>query len=143
MMLAKQLIKKPKVIVIEDNDFLQKLHEITLTSFGFDVTVVGHAQQAIELWNEHWDLIFSDIGLPDVDGNELCRKRREYEKQNGIYTPAFAYTAFGDTIKQKCLSSGFDAFGVKPMKKEELQEILQKLLPGFQLNLIKNINKNK
>jgi CheY-like chemotaxis protein len=131
----------PRVLVIEDEPILQLVHNQVLTCMGFDVVIVGDPQSAMNVWNEHWDLIFSDIGLPQMRGTELCRKRREYEKNKGIYTQTFAYSAFGPTIKDECLAAGFDGFGDKPMPHEKLYEELQKLLPQFHLVAPKSIDK--
>lgn len=140
MMTAIKLNQKPRVLVIEDDKLLQMIHKLTLERMGFDVMVVDHPQKAITLWSEHWDLIFSDIGLPEMNGMELCIKRREYEKLHSMHTPAFAYTAFGDTMRDECLSAGFDRFGVKPMNNHDLFTVLQELLPQFELIPLKNFS---
>lgn len=137
MMPAIQQYPAPRALVIEDDPLLQLIHRNLLEKMGFDVTLVVDADGAIKRWGEHWDLIFSDIGLPGIDGMELCKKRREYEKSLGIYTPAFAYTAYGSTVKDACLQAGFDAFGVKPMDHREMFASLQALLPEFKLVSLK------
>ena len=128
----------PRVLIIEDQPLLQKIHEYYLTKMGFITTVVADAKSAMALWDEPWDLIFSDIGLPDMSGTELCQKRREFEKNRGIHTPIFAYTAYGATVKEECLAAGFDKFGVKPMRNEELYAELQALLPDVDLIPLKS-----
>ena len=140
MMPAYQHNIKPRSLVIEDDPLLQMIHHNLLNKMGFDVVVVGDAKSAMEKWDEHWDLFFSDIGLPGMDGNELCRKRREFEKHAGLSrTPSFAYSAFGSIIKDECLDAGFDAFGEKPMDNFDLFVLLQKLLPQFQLVSLKSL----
>jgi CheY-like chemotaxis protein len=140
MMPAIQHHSVPRVLVIEDHPLLQKIHEYSLTKMGFEATIVGDAKNAMAHWEEPWDLIFSDIGLPDIQGTELCQKRRAFEKAHGIYTPAFAYSAFGSTIKDECLAAGFDQFGVKPMSNEQLYNALQALLPDFELIPLQSAN---
>jgi CheY-like chemotaxis protein len=73
-----------------------------------------------------------------MPGTELCQKRREFEKSRGIHTPIFAYTAYGSTLKEECLAAGFDKFGVKPMRNEELYAELQDLLPNVELIPLKS-----
>lgn len=133
MMPAVQCLSIPRVLIIEDEPLLQKIHEHCLKRMGFEITIVADAKSAMALWEEHWDLIFSDIGLPDMHGIELCQLRREFEKSRGIYTPTFAYTAYGATMKDECLAAGFDKFGVKPMSNEDLYAELQSLLPNVEL----------
>lgn len=138
--LAMRIDTKPRALVIEDERLLQMIHRKTLELMGFDVVVVDHPQKAMELWAEPWDLIFSDIGLPEMFGTELCKLRRQYEEQHGIgRTPSFAYTAFGNTMRDECLAAGFDAFGVKPMDNYELYLLLQNLLPQFELHPLAKI----
>ena len=134
MMTAIKQNLSPRVLIIEDDRLLQRIHENTLQLMGFDVAVVDHPQKAIALWSKHWDLIFSDIGLPEMQGTELCKLRRQYEEQRGLpRTPSFAYTAFGNTLQAECLAAGFDGFGVKPMDNSALYSALQPLLPSFKL----------
>ena len=140
MMPAIKQQHRPRALVIEDEPILQIIHRTLLNRMGFEVIVVGDSQKAIAKWNEHWDLIFSDIGLPGIDGKELCRQRREFEKTLGIHTPSFAYTAFGSTVKDSCLEAGFDAFGVKPMDNFKLYLLLQDLLPQFELFPLEKTN---
>lgn len=137
MMPAMNQHQIPRALVIEDDRLLQMIHENTLNRMGFEVVISKDAETAINLWNEHWDLIFSDIGLPDIMGTELCRLRRQYEKQENIpHTPAFAYTAFGNTMRDECLETGFDSFGVKPMDNHSLYLVIQELIPHFELKAI-------
>ena len=124
----------PRVLLIEDERLLQIIHKRTLELFGFEVIVVDHPQKAINLWTEHWDLILSDIGLPEIPGTDLCKLRRQYEEKYFLpRTPSLAYSAFGNTIQDECLAAGFDGFGVKPMENSELWDALQALLPKFKL----------
>lgn len=141
MMPAIKKNQLPRVLVIEDDRLLQMIHENLLTRMGFNVVIAKDAEAAINLWNEHWDIIFSDIGLPDMFGTDLCKLRREYEKEKGLpRTPSFAYTAFGDTMRDECLSAGFDDFGVKPMDNSVLYTALQALLPDFTLTPLKSLS---
>jgi len=66
---------------------------------------------------EKWDLVMSDIGLPDMNGFTLARRLR----QAGIDVPLLALSGFDtDDDRKLGLASGFDAYLTKPINFEAL-----------------------
>jgi two-component system chemotaxis sensor kinase CheA len=103
----------PRVLLVEDTAFFQKLIADYLRSDGFEVTVAAHGQQAIELLETGgFDVIVSDIEMPVMDGMRLARAIREHPKHRGL--PLLALTTL-DTAdcRSQAARSGFNAFQVK------------------------------
>ena len=95
---------------------------------GFDVTTANSAEDALHITAQsHFDLIISDIGMPQMNGYELAeslRNRGDYSD-----TPLIAvtgYTEYDD--RGRSLRAGFDAHLTKPINPSQLLEIISELL---------------
>ncbi len=73
-----------------------------------------------------FDLLISDIAMPDMDGHELVTAFRELPDKHTI--PAIALTGFGRRHNQdKALNAGFDAHIGKPVSLEDLRKTINEL----------------
>jgi CheY-like chemotaxis protein len=123
--------KKYKILVIEDNSINIKVAQVILTDLGYnDIVVATTGQEALKQFSLSVDLILLDIGLPDMDGYEVCRKIREILQ--GAYLPIIAWTAHGEEKKNECLAAGIDAFMTKPVDEEDIERMLKRWLPTKQ-----------
>ena len=121
---------KYKVLLVEDNDAIRKLHCLFLKDFGFEVDAVITGEDALSLYkSKKFDLILLDIGLPGIDGIEVCKKIRALEINTHI--PIIALTAHGKCLEEQCLQAGINRVLLKPILADELKE-----------NLLKFINSN-
>jgi len=69
---------KAKILVVDDEDGLRMLLRDNLEFQGYDVIEAENGREAMELaWRDRPDLVFIDIGLPDVDGWEVCNRLRK------------------------------------------------------------------
>ncbi|MGD9153722.1 MAG: response regulator [Gammaproteobacteria bacterium] len=122
-----KLSKKPKVLLVEDAEIIRKVNTTFLESLGCEVTAAKDGREAFDALQNKFDLILLDIGLPDVSGIEICKFiRKSFTNQS---TPVIFLTAFGDTVKEKCIEAGCDDFAVKPLSMEKLQKLIHKWLP--------------
>jgi len=70
--------KQPRILLIEDEAALSKVLSLVLTGGGFDVCVATTGAHGLRLAEEkNYDLILSDIDLPDMDGFEICRRSKQ------------------------------------------------------------------
>jgi two-component system KDP operon response regulator KdpE len=88
-----------------------------LRSRGYAVTVAGTGREALELFGrERPDLVILDLGLPDMDGTEVCRQVRERSD-----VPVLVLSARGgEKDKVAALDFGADDYVTKPFGPEEL-----------------------
>jgi DNA-binding response OmpR family regulator len=92
---------------------------------GYEITVAHSAEQAVEEAHERdFDLLISDIGLPDRSGYDLMRELRE---SKGL--PGIALSGFGSEHDiSKARAAGFAEHLTKPINFEQLEEAIQNLL---------------
>jgi len=101
-----------KVLIIEDDTFLQGLAASKLTAGGFEVQAAKDADEASKLLDSGFDCILLDLLLPGTDGFALLKKIRENLKT--AQTPIIVFSNLsepGDIEKAKSL--GATAFMVK------------------------------
>jgi len=94
---------------------------------GYRVTLAHTADQAVERANEEeFDLLISDIGLPDRSGYELMQELRASKSLRGI-----ALSGFGmENDISRARAAGFSEHLTKPINFERLEETIQSLLDG-------------
>lgn len=107
-----------KILVVEDDESLNKTVEIYLKSDGFDVSVCYDGLQALEcIKNNNFDLVLTDIMMPNLDGFSLAEKIRQNNKQ----LPIIFMTAKDDKMsKQLGFKLEIDDYITKPFDLEEL-----------------------
>ena len=114
------------VLLAEDNVVNQKLAIRLLQKRGHVVTVVGNGKDALTaLDTARFDLVLMDVQMPEMDGLEATRELRRLEQAGGTRTPVIAMTALamkGD--RERCLEAGMDAYLSKPIRPEELDDLL-------------------
>jgi CheY-like chemotaxis protein len=121
--------KKIKVLLVEDNSLVQMLARLKLQQIGCDITVTDNGKDALFLaQNYHYDLIFMDIGLPDMDGctvTEGIRKLPEpYSK-----VPVVALTAYADIkTEERAYQVGMNEFFIKPLTTEMVYEAISQFI---------------
>ena len=116
-----------RVLLAEDNAVNQRLAVRLLEKRGHRVAVAGNGREVlIALEKEKFDLIFMDVQMPEMDGFEATVAIREREKSSGLHQPIIALTAHaikGD--REQCLAAGMDGYLTKPIRPQELDEILE------------------
>lgn len=120
-----------KVLVVEDQAIASMVVKNLLSSLDCQADVAPDGKIAVQLAQENtYDLIFMDIGLPDIDGYEVTRRIRLYELNKGTYVPIIALTAHIDEKnKQRCLEVGMNAILSKPLVKGKAEDILNAFIP--------------
>ena len=118
------------VLLAEDNPINQKVAKLQFAKLGLEVDAVDNGRAAVEAaLHRHYDLIFMDCQMPELDGYEATRELRRHEPA-GIHSKVIAMTAYaqpGD--REKCLAAGMDAYISKPMTQATLEAILIELFP--------------
>jgi CheY-like chemotaxis protein len=115
-----------RILLVEDNAVNQLLATRLLERRGHSVTVAGNGKEALVVLEKgSFDLVLMDVQMPEMDGFEATAAIREKEKHFGNHLPVIAMTAHamkGD--KERCLAAGMDDYITKPIRPEELAELL-------------------
>ena len=118
------------VLLVEDNPVNQTVIQAMLRSLGFEVFTAGDGAQAISLVAQQpFAAVLMDCRLPIIDGYEATRRIRQMPQGRDL--PIIALTANalqGD--RERCLEAGMNDYLTKPFKRNDLQQILQRWLPG-------------
>ncbi|WP_074310562.1 PAS domain S-box protein [Singulisphaera sp. GP187] len=116
-----------KILVVEDEEATRRLMARLLRGLGHDVSTAGTIAEATETAEaDLFDLIVSDIGLPDGSGLELMRR---IVKQRGP-VPAIALTGYGmeeDIVRSR--AAGFTAHMTKPIDFTKLEAMIRQVAP--------------
>jgi two-component system, sensor histidine kinase and response regulator len=115
-----------RILVAEDNLVNQRLIVRLLEKRGHRVAVAGNGQEALAaMEKESFDIVLMDVQMPDMDGFEATAAIRSKEKSSGLHQTIVALTAHamkGD--REKCLAGGMDGYLTKPIRPQELDEVL-------------------
>jgi two-component system KDP operon response regulator KdpE len=112
----------PKVLLVDDDASLLKALRIGLSARGDEVLTAHTGAEAVnQVALGAPDLVILDLGLPDIDGIEVCRRIRAF---SGV--PIVVLSAFGDERRKvEALDSGADDFVTKPFGMAELEARLR------------------
>jgi len=119
-----------RVLVVEDNPVNSLLTQRLLASMGVTSDSAPNGLAGVEAHEKiPYDVIFMDLQMPVLDGLEATRRIREFESSHPEIPPAYivALTAdamFGD--RQRCLSAGMNNYLSKPIRRPEMEAVLQK-----------------
>lgn len=120
-----------KILIAEDDRELRQLFQHVLVKNGYMVKGVSDGKEALEaMENDYFDLIISDIMMPEMDGYELVRSLRA----SGSTVPVLMITAKDafDDMRQGFLS-GTDDYMVKPVNVNEMSLRVSALLRRAQM----------
>jgi CheY-like chemotaxis protein/anti-sigma regulatory factor (Ser/Thr protein kinase) len=111
-----------RILIVDDNDDGRALTSLVLTQAGGTVRAVASVREALaELAMEPFDVLVSDIGLPDEDGYALIRQIRQHEATHGGFLPTVALTGYARAEdRARILAAGFQAHVPKPLEPGEL-----------------------
>ncbi|PZR21721.1 MAG: hybrid sensor histidine kinase/response regulator [Flavobacterium psychrophilum] len=122
--------KSLSILIAEDNPVNMMLVRSILNRIvpGAVLIEVGNGLEAVEYCKKHKpDLVLMDIQMPEMNGCEATEIIRKQDERQSV--PIVALTA-GNVLgeKEKCLNAGMNDFVVKPIREENIVEILSKWL---------------
>ena len=109
--------RQARILLVDDEISIQRAMTLLLRSRGYEVEVVGTGRDALAaVEGEQPDLIVLDLGLPDLDGLDVCKRVRERWD-----TPILVLSARGaEKDKVIALDEGADDYVTKPFGPDEL-----------------------
>jgi PAS domain S-box-containing protein len=125
-------MRGPVVLIAEDNEINLTLARALLHKRGLQTAVARNGREAVEMARENdYAAILMDCQMPELDGYEATRQIRRGE--NGHHVPIIAMTAHsmsGD--RERCLDAGMDDYLPKPIRTEQLEQMIRRWLPAEQ-----------
>jgi CheY-like chemotaxis protein len=119
--------RKRRALVVDDVADVTEMLSVLLTHAGYDVRTASSAAAALSsAKQDQFDVIISDIGMPQMNGYELARAVREMPGYETVPMVALTgYSKFDD--RQRSLDAGFNAHLTKPIEPRELLDLIEQL----------------
>jgi two-component system KDP operon response regulator KdpE len=110
-------VTPPRVLVVDDEPQIRRSLRVVLRANGYEVEEAATGEEALDQVAAHPpELVILDLGLPDMDGVEVCRRVREWSQ-----LPVIVLTVHeDDETMVRALDEGADDFVTKPFSVPEL-----------------------
>lgn len=120
-----------RVLVVEDDESIQRLIGVLIQARGYEVTSVSSGNEALECvasWPP--DVVLLDLMLPgNYDGFAVCRRLRRHPATRHI--PVIVITALADDqSRARALAAGATAYHTKPFSSGALLEDIERVQPN-------------
>lgn len=113
-----------KALIVDDSEPNRRLPALILGQLGWATTEVADGGSALDVARlDHFDCILLDLHLPDLRGDEVCRRLRESGAQPDTWIVAYTGES-PDHIAQITRGSPFDAVLTKPITRKSLLQAL-------------------
>lgn len=122
-----KVLSQTNFLVVDDSEDTIRMLQELLKIGGANVMTANNGAEALRLAREHeFDVILSDISMPEMDGFEFLQRLREIDGRQDV--PVVAITGFGrsDDIA-RVRAAGFYSHLTKPLNLQTLAEVLQQL----------------
>lgn len=121
----KRYTKNLKVLYVEDDEVIQNQTSDFLGRFFTTVDLAQNGRMGLEMFEKgEYDIVVSDINMPEMNGIEMCRKIREiYEEQAIVITSAYNESEYFIQL----IDVGVDKFVMKPFDNKQFLKVLQSI----------------
>ncbi|MEG3898386.1 MULTISPECIES: chemotaxis protein CheB [unclassified Microcoleus] len=120
-----------RVLVVDDELDMREVFTTILEQYGVEACAAASATEALSMLTanpEKYDVLLSDIGMPEQDGYSLIRQVRTLSAEGGGQIPAAALTAYArEDDSQKAMKAGFQIHVAKPVESAQLAWIVASL----------------
>ena len=116
-----------KIAIVEDDINMRKSLEIAMGDYQeFEIKTFKNAKDALKSLDDTFDLIITDINMPNMDGIELIKALKG--TPNSKYTPILVITTeSGETLKKKGREAGASGWMTKPFSPDTMIKAVNKL----------------
>lgn len=119
-----------KILIVEDGLISEQMAKFALQSLGnIEIDSIDTGEEALQLLHtREYDMIFMDLGLPDIDGIQVTKQIRKLEQEHNLpMIPIIALTAqAGASAASASLKAGMNGFIHKPLTPDKAKEALDK-----------------
>ena len=116
-------MNKKKVLVADDDPSIVDVMEILLVDNGYEVLITQNPDKIDVLVKQMPDIIFLDIWMSGVSGNDVCQRIKSNDLSKHI--PVIMFSANRDT-KEIALQCGANGFIAKPFEITEILNVIEK-----------------
>ena len=118
-----------RILVVEDNEINREIMQSQLVAMGYRVDSAQNGTDAMAKYQPSiFDLILTDLDMPEMDGYALTAEIRRQEKDTGTAVPIIAITASEyDLTEEKARALGFSGYLLKPLE----PDVFKKKLDGL------------
>ncbi len=122
--MEKDLIGKPNILIVDDNDSLCKTMSFILSRKGCDVTVANDGFEAVQRVKEgQFDIIFMDIKMPQMDGVETLKEIKKIRSEVVVMMTAYSV----DGLVEEAMEEGAYRVLYKPLDMPEVLGLLDEI----------------
>lgn len=126
-----RMVRERLALVVDDVPVNRQLAAAYLARLGWEVEQADGGKAALD-WlarNPAVRLVLLDIGMPDLDGEAVCREIRCKLAFAGLAVVAYTAHALPADV-ERFLAGGFDAVLIKPVSLQMVRDVIARLLPG-------------
>jgi two-component system chemotaxis response regulator CheY len=114
------------ILAVDDSEPMRKMVELVLKSGGHQVTLANDGVEALQKFQaSKFDLIVTDINMPEMNGIELIKAVRAQHSDIPIVALT---TESDDALRKKGAEAGADGWVVKPFKPAQFLDIIRQIL---------------
>ena len=126
--LTQKSTQRARLLVVEDEPDTMSMLGTALSARGYRVTLCASAQEALRAAESAWfDIIISDIGMPQMNGYELMRRLREAGRLRHV--PAIALSGYATRKDEDAaITAGYDTHLAKPVDPNTLITLIEQLI---------------
>ena len=119
-----------KILVVDDSNSIRDMVSFTLKGAGYETVEAKDGREGLNTaQGATFDLVISDVNMPNMDGISLCQALRELPSFK--FTPILMLTTESDDGKKsEGKQAGATGWIVKPFNPEQLLKVVSKVLPS-------------
>jgi CheY-like chemotaxis protein len=120
-----------KILLVDDEEAVLRMEERMLERLGYQVTTRTSSIESLETFkanSEYFDLVVSDMAMPNMNGIQLAQKIKKIKAD----IPIIISTGFSEQLTdEKCQALGIQGYVMKPVIIRELAETIRNVLDAF------------
>ena len=118
-----------KILIVEDSATMRSLIASTVEEMGgFELVEASNGFEALKaLPSQHFDMIITDLNMPDINGLEIIK----FVKEHSIYKSiplVIVTTQVGEEDRKKGLALGASDYVTKPFEPDDLKKVIRRIL---------------
>lgn len=132
-------LKDATILLVDDNEINREVAQALLEPFEMKIDAVSNGKEALEMVQKnHYDLVFMDHYMPEMDGVEATKRIRGLEGEYYKNLPILALTADAvQGVKEEFLAAGMNDFVSKPIAMKDITAALRRFMPEEKIVAVK------